>query len=71
MWWCWRWGRWTEVARERGGELMGVGGGAGRCEMMSAHQHLFMMKRTISSCSRYIRLSGRRDAMIIVITVET
>ena len=31
-------------------------------------QHLFMMKSTISSCRRYIRLSGRREAMIIVAT---
>jgi len=28
-----------------------------------------MMKKTISSCSRYMSDSGRRDAMIIVFTV--
>ena len=36
---------------------------------MLPRQHLFMMKSTISSCRRYMRLSGRREAMIIVATV--
>ena len=35
-----------------------------------SHMHLFMMKKTISSCSRYMSDSGRRDAMIIVITAR-